>query len=333
MVQLEPFLFEITITNKLEVMEKLVGKWFGWAADLAIPDDKLTEKIEVKLCEVLPPTMGEMGLTVTLEPQSREGLTTQLRMEIKDYDKKALLSRAKGVSFYEGFMMLFDSLEKLGLKEKIEDLDAKIGGNLRRTLMTKIPVLLVEKVAQQGMKVTCKSIPEPPAQDPPPESFPPPHMKILLNIALTSNIKSRVMRRLLPPKIEEHLKKEFDGALVLKCSSTKDGPKSFFLLVDVTEFHLLQLLRRAKGEDFASAFENIMEALKKMGMESMLESVQNKVTGAVIEKLGPKLAEQLSTKLKATVTPITSEDDLPGDHEFQEETEHTHAACQCCVTM
>lgn len=342
----EPFKLQITVKNKREVMDKRATTWFGWALDKMITDDQFSNTIADKMCEMIPQKMHDMNIDSELEKESVEGLTSRIKVVVNNIDIKELLTTAKGPEFTEAIMSLKSSLAGLGVPEKFDMIESKVQAMVRSKLMTKLPEIITEKMAGEGVQCDIVAIAEPSAtqEEEGPTPVPKaPSRKMVFRVSIPDRsvmanqvegtVKKMVIKNMphgqflktvmgsMKEKVGKKMKKELDGAMEVSLATETDksaGDNSknyaFWLILTVADLDIPSLLKKKKGEDFGRSFESAMMALNTMldsgmaSMEATIASMNTKIETEVLGGIRHELVTKLGAQLGAQVTPVSLSD-------------------------
>jgi len=331
----DPFTIVVTVENKREVMDSYVTSWFGGLLDdYIVSDDKFTDKVAGKLLETLPDSLSKAGIDCKLEKESVSGLTARMSMQIQGYDSKALLTRAKGEAFADTFLGLHQIFDNLGMPEKYAEIEGKVAAKVKRAMMTKVPAVLVEKMSEQGVKVTVTTEPAvAEAEDDEPAVAPQPDYEMFFRVVvhdrtvLAEHLDSELakfavkrmpqskflslIRRQLEEKVVAGVAEKVGDGLAITVTTEADADageaaerKSFWLLVKVSAVDIDALLEKTKGRDFADNFNQLLESLQALHLPNsdvLINNIQNSVDTKVMGGIGDALPEKLRESIGAEV--------------------------------
>eukprot|EP00427_Karlodinium_veneficum_P050855 CAMPEP_0169358780 /NCGR_PEP_ID=MMETSP1017-20121227/28871_1 /TAXON_ID=342587 /ORGANISM="Karlodinium micrum, Strain CCMP2283" /LENGTH=442 /DNA_ID=CAMNT_0009455883 /DNA_START=64 /DNA_END=1388 /DNA_ORIENTATION=+ len=361
-VSLAPFTVQLTINNKREIMDKYATSWFGGILNYAIKDEAFTGKVADQLTTKLPPILSEKAgidcVLVQLPVIPGQELTARMQMEILGYDIASLLAKAKGQAFADALMSLSDIMTRLGMPDKFAEIEGKVGVKVRGALMTKIPEILTAKMKEeQGIEVTVTVSPPPPPQEAPPTRQPEPAWDMAFRVSdvdrevlaeQTKGLKGVVVRKMpqhmLIQKVQDMLKGKISDAIVEKLGSglqleveiqndaeagSASKTDSFWMILHVKQRSLQDILKTTKGDEFASAFEDLLEALDVLAdgvgtMDIVRANILTGIDEKILDGLATNIQEKLSSALQAKVQQVSAES--------CEQLQAQAASGRCCAT-
>lgn len=334
----EPITISLTMDRegKRSVMDHYFTRWFGGMGDYMMKDEFFTGLVADKLAEILPEKMEEMGLTVTVTKHGIQGLTVIMSIviqEIKDLTTILAKSRKEdGEKFAAALLSLEPILTRLGMPEKFEGIKLKIAQRIRTQLAHVLPGVLQEKLAEMfiSSSVQLWPTPEPEVEEPKPEQLP-----AVREVIFWVNIEGRgtvaqaagglqgfAVRQMSNPAflkvIREKLEEQVPTAIAEKVGSamqlsfktlddidagSASRRTSFWVIATLNDMDISELLKKAKGEDFADAFlalVSVLTQLHELGVEQMgseLQRIQDGLDQKVLGNVRGKLAAAITEKL------------------------------------
>ena len=159
------FYLNITLLNKNEIVEEKVqeklhdmkdrpvGKLISRAATALTSESYVSNKIYLKLSEMMQERLQEMGLKVTVSKMFLEGSFFVLKADIQTLELYKLVEMTKGKEYATNLKLLVSSLQEMGVKEKtLPNIMENISMQVYEALLCRLSQQLPSKFSESGIK-------------------------------------------------------------------------------------------------------------------------------------------------------------------------------------